>query len=94
MTPEVQILLINAAGLALAYGLIYPRLTPLTMGRIALADLAMTGLLLALAALLHGQTRFWLFGLQTGPLVFAIVTLAALELPVFSWFAKKHDLRF
>lgn len=95
MTPEVQILLLNAAGLWLAYGIIYPRLAPITMGKILAADAVMTAIMLGIAAFVFwGQgTQFWLFGWQVGPIVFGLITLACLEIPLFSWFITKHGLK-
>lgn len=96
MTPEVTVLLINAAGLALAYGLIYPRLLPITLGRMMLADGVITAVLVGLsAALFWGSgTQFWLFGWHVGSVVFALITLIIIEAPLFSWFTKKHDISF
>jgi hypothetical protein len=94
MTPEVQLLLINAAGLGFAYGVVYPRLLPITWAKIVVADVILTASLLAAAAYLFWGTgtQFWLFGWYVGAVPFALITLMALELPLFSWFAKKHGI--
>jgi hypothetical protein len=94
MTPEVKILLINALGLALAYGLICPRLLPLTLKKIMIADAAMTGLLMAIAGALFWGTQMWLLGWHVGPIMFALITLLILEFPLFFWFSKKHNITF
>lgn len=96
MTPEVVVLLINAAGLALAYGVIYPRLIPITMGRMVAADLVLTVFVVGISvALFWGTgTEFWLFGWYVGSFVFALITGMIMEWPLFSWFIKKHDIRF
>ena len=96
MTPEVLVLLINAAGLALAYGVVYPRLVPITMGKRVLADTVLAvGLVGSVTALFWGSgTQFWLLGWYVGPAVFAIVTLLVIEWPLFSWFTKKHGIGF
>ncbi len=96
MTPEVLVLLINAAGLALAYGVVYPRLVPITMGKMVLADTILTVVLVgSVTALFWGSgTQFWLLGWYVGPAVFAIVTLLVIEWPLFSWFTKKHGIGF
>ena len=90
MTPEVVVLLINAAGLALAYGVIYPRLLPITMGKMMAADAIITGVLVGLSvAWFWGTgTEFWLFGWYVGSAIFALVTLLIIEMPLFSWFSK------
>lgn len=94
MTPEVQLVLINAFGLALAYGWIYPRLQPRSLGKIVIADLAVTALILAIAAYLHAEmgTRFWFFGFNLGPIAFSLIVLIVMEVPLFFWFANKHKL--
>jgi hypothetical protein len=96
MTPEVQILLINAMGLALAYGVIYPRLAPITVGKIAIADAVLTALLLGVAGYVFWGmgAQFWLLGWYVGPVLFSLITLACLEFPLFSWFMAKHNLKF
>jgi predicted Co/Zn/Cd cation transporter (cation efflux family) len=96
VTPEVLVLLINAAGLALAYGVVYPRLVPITMGKMVLADTILTVVLVgSVTALFWGSgTQFWLLGWYVGPAVFAIVTLLVIEWPLFSWFTKKHGIGF
>jgi len=96
LAPEVVILLINAAGMALAYGLIYPRLMPITMGRMMLADGLITAVLvgIAVAVFWDSGTQFWLFGWYVGSGLFALVTLLIIEAPLFSWFCKKHDISF
>lgn len=95
MTPEVQILLINAVGLGLAYGVVYPRLLPLTLGKIMIADAVMTAVLLAISLYLFwgSQTQFWLLGWYVGPVLFALITLFVMEMPLFFWFSKKHNIQ-
>jgi hypothetical protein len=94
MTPEVQVLLINAAALALAYGLVYPRLVPLTLAKLVIADVILTAALLGVVVYLFSGTgmQFWLFGWMVDPVLFALITLLVMEMPLFSWFADKHDI--
>ena len=82
MTPEVMVLLINAAGLALAYGDIYPRLLPMSMGKMVLADAVVTVVLVGIAvAWFWGSgTQFWLLGWYVGPAIF------------FAYFAADHRM--
>ena len=96
MTPEVMVLLINAAGLALAYGVIYPRLLPMSMGKMVLADAVVTVVLVCIAvAWFWGSgTQFWLLGWYVGPAVFSLISLLIIEWPLFSWFTKKHGITF
>ncbi|MDZ7904752.1 MAG: hypothetical protein U5N55_02525 [Cypionkella sp.] len=96
MTPEVIVLIVNAAGLALAYGAVYPRLLPMTYAKMMAADTVITVVLVGISALwFRGEdTQFWLFGWYVGPVIFALITLLIIEMPLFSWFTKKHDIRF
>lgn len=96
MTPEVMVLLINAAGLALAYGVIHPRLLPMSMGKMVLADAVVTVVLVGIAvAWFWGSgTQFWLLGWYVGPAVFSLISLLIIEWPLFSWFTKKHGITF
>ncbi len=96
MTPEVMVLLLNAAGMAFAYGVTYPRLLPLTMGKMMLADTIVTVVLVGISAIwfLGSGTRFWLLGWYVGPALFAVITLLIIEWPLFSWFTKKHGITF
>ena len=96
MTPEVMVLLINAAGLALAYGVIYPRLLPMSMGKMVLADTIVTVVLVGIAvAWFWGSgTQFWLLGWYVGPAPFTLIALLIIEWPLFSWFTKKHGITF
>jgi hypothetical protein len=96
MVPEVQVLVINAAALAVAYLGIFPALRPLTMMRLALADLGV-----GVAALATSGAVFWGSGTAFGLLVvevnwfvFALLTLMVMEYPLLRWFARRHGIRF
>jgi hypothetical protein len=96
MAPELQVLAINAGALAVAYLGIFPALRPLTLMRLALADLGV-----GLAALATSGALFWGSGAGFGLLlvevnwfVFALLTLMAMEYPVLRWFARRHGIRF
>jgi len=92
MTVEVQILLINAALLVLAYGLIYPRLLPMRLGVFVLADLVLTGADLLLVWYVYAGQSLWFLGWTIGPVPFALITLMVMEFPIFHWFAGRHNL--
>ena len=96
MTPEVMVLLMNAAGIALAYGVIYPRLMPITLGKMVLADTIMTIALVGISVVWFwgSGTQFWLLGWYVGPALFTVITLLIIEWPLFSWYTKKHGITF
>ncbi len=94
MTPEATLLIVNAIFLAFAYLWVYPNLTTKTINMILLYDTV-----ISCAALLVAGLLFWNSGasfnliLTTGNWFgFSIITLMIMELPLFAWFAKKHDL--
>jgi hypothetical protein len=95
MAPEVVVLLINACGMVLAYGVIYPRLLPITLGKMMLADGVITAILVAISVAVFWDSglRFWLFGWHVGSGLFALITLLIIEAPLFSWFSKRHNIK-
>jgi hypothetical protein len=96
MAPEWQVLAINAGALAVAYLGIFPALRPLTLMRLALADLGVGVAALATSgALFWGSgVDFWLLGLSVNWFVFALLTLIAMEAPLMRWFIRRHGIRF
>ena len=94
MTPELKILILNAAVLAVAYLGIYPSMREKTLGAMLRNDLALTLLLLITAGALFAGTgtRFSLILLDTNWFGFTLLTSMAMELPLFLWFCKKHDI--
>lgn len=99
MAPELQILAINAAALAVGYLLIYPALGPLTDTRttklrIARADAGVASVAIVTAGLLFWDSGqpFWLLLFETNWFWFALVTLIAMEVPLALWFFRRHGL--
>ncbi len=92
MSPELQVLAINATCLAVAYFAIFPALVPVSPGRLALADLVvgLTALGTSAALFWGGDVPFRFLFLQTDWFWFALVTLVAMEFPLFSWFVRRH----
>lgn len=94
MTPELTILIINAVFLGFAYLGVYPRLPDKRMGVILRYDLAISAAALLVTGLLFagkGQD-FSLILFDVRWWVFSVVTLFAMELPVWDWFRRKHDI--
>lgn len=92
--PELQILIINAVIIGLAYLGIYPGLQVKTLNRIMAVDLVLSGLALFVAGAL-----FWGSGVDFNMLffnanwaVFSVITLMVIEAPLFYLFAKKHNI--
>lgn len=94
MAPELQVLAINAACLAVAYLGIFPGLRPLTMGRLALADLGVGLVALGTVAALFWDSGvdFRLLVFDTNWFWFAVVTYVAMELPLSLWFLRRHGI--
>lgn len=94
MMPELTILIVNAIFLAFAYLWVYPSFETKTMNLIMFYDLIISGSALLVAGLLFwgSGTGFSMILFSTNWAMFSIITLALMELPVFRWFAKKHDL--
>ncbi|MGR3436415.1 MAG: hypothetical protein ACU0CO_16245 [Shimia sp.] len=94
MAPELVVLLINAAALAVAYLGIYPSIEPKTMTRIMVADIVVSIAALVTAGALYGSAGhdFDLLLFEAPWWVFSILTLAILEVPLFAWFARRHGL--
>jgi hypothetical protein len=94
MAPELQILAINATCLLVAYLGIFPALTPLTLHRLALADLAvgLTALGTAAALFWGSGVQFRLLLIDTNWFWFALVTFVVIEVPLFLWFVRRHGL--
>lgn len=95
MTPEVTLLITNATFLAFAYLWVYPGLTAKTINLILLYDTIISFAALGVAGLLYwgSGVRFDMLVFTTNWFGFAIITLMIMELPLFIWFAGKHNLK-
>jgi len=94
MAPELQILMINAVCLGVAYLFILPGLARKTLKALALSDLAVSVLALGTAGMLFWDSgiRFSLLVFEVNWLVFALVTFAAMEVPLFLRFVRRHGI--
>ena len=94
MAPEFQVLAINATCLAVAYLGIFPALVPMTLRRLALADLGVMLVALGTAGALFWDSgvAFRLPVFEANWFWFALVTYVALELPLFLWFLRRHGI--
>jgi hypothetical protein len=94
ISPEAQLLILNAVILAVAYLGIYPSIRNLTTGRLMAADLVLSGLSLLVAGALFWGTgvEFSLLLFSTNWFVFALLTMFLMELPLGWWFARRHGL--
>ena len=88
-------MILNAVILGIAYFGIYPSLQEKTLNKIMTIDVVLTVLALGVAgALFWGSgVRFSLILFSTNWLIFSLVTLALFEVPLFAWFAKRHDIK-
>ncbi len=94
VAPELQILILNAVILGVAYLGIYPTLAQKTLNRIMVIDVVLSALALLVAGGWFWGTgvTFNLLFFNTNWVIFTIITLFIMELPLFVWFARKHDI--
>ena len=94
MSPELQVLAINAVALAGAYGVFYPGLKRKTLAALAMGDIALSLLVLGTVGALYwgSGVGFTLLIIEVNWLVFTLVTGALMELPLFEWFRRRHGI--
>lgn len=94
LSPELQVLTINATILAVAYLGIYPTLREITLRKLMLVDLVLSALsFLVVGALFWGTgTRFSMLLFQTNWAVFVIVSMMVMEYPLMRRLLRKHGL--
>lgn len=94
-SPEAQILILNGVILGVAYFGIYPSLREKTLNRIMAIDLVLSVIAVGVAgALFWGtSTTFTLVFFKANWAVFCVVTLMAMETPLFLNFAKRHGIK-
>ena len=95
LAPEAQILILNATIMAIAYLGIYPTLQDKKLATLMNVDLVLSMLALTAAgALFWGSgIKFNLLFLNVNWAIFTVVTLIAMELPLFLRFARKHGIK-
>ncbi|MFV0293113.1 MAG: hypothetical protein ACK5II_07830 [Paracoccus sp. (in: a-proteobacteria)] len=94
MSPEAQILIINATILAIAYIGIYPSQNIRHIVQMIPTDLVLASLSLIMAGALFAGSgiRFSLILFETGWFLFALITMMLMEVPLFLWFCHKNDI--
>lgn len=94
MPPELQLLILEATILVIAYLGIYPTMRKLSLRRMLAVDLVLSVLALAVgAALFAGRgIGFSLLLFETNWAVFLLVTMAAMEIPLFLWFCGRNGI--
>lgn len=94
MTPEMQILAINAACMAVGYLGLYPGAARRGLVALALTDLGVSVVALVTAAALFmgSGLGFSLILIEVNWFGFALVTLILMEAILFPWFARRHGI--
>ncbi|WBU57210.1 hypothetical protein [Paracoccus sediminicola] len=94
MSPELQILSVNATILATAYLGIYPTMRQRTLNRMLRTDLVLTGIALVTAWGLFGGARISFDALlfDTNWFLFSLLSLSFMETPLFLWFCKRNGI--
>ena len=93
-SPELQLLIINAVIATIAYGGIYPSLRRKTLNTVMAADTVVSVVALATAGALYwgSGVEFSLILFDVNWFVFSLFTLMAMEIPLFLYFARKHNI--
>ena len=96
MAPELQLLIVNATIVLIAYLGIYPSMRKLTLPRMVAVDAVLTALALGTAGALFWGTgiRFQMLLFTTNWAVFSLVSMQAMEFPLLIWFCRKHGIDF
>lgn len=94
LPPELQILILNATALGVAYFGLYPGFSDKTLGRLIAADLGVTAMvMIAAGALFAGTgTRFSLIFFSTNWAVFTFLTMLVMEWPLFLRFCRRWGI--
>lgn len=94
MAPELQLLILNAVIVLIAYLGIYPGMRRITLPRMMAVDMVLTALALGVAAALFwgSGTRFSLLLISVNWAVFSFLTLLVMEIPMLIWFCRKNDI--
>jgi hypothetical protein len=96
MSPETTLLATNAAFLGVAYLWLYPGLEPKTFRRLLGYDVAISGAALLVAGLLYSGDGlgFSMLVAEVPWWAFSILTFAAMELPLWEWFRRRHGIDY
>jgi hypothetical protein len=94
MSPELQIIVINATCLGVGYFGIYPQLARKSLLAVGIGDLIVSLVAIGTAGALFWGTgaEFRLLGMAVNWFAFALTTLIAMGLPLFLWFARRHGI--
>ncbi|MBM4216393.1 MAG: hypothetical protein FJ178_00860 [Gammaproteobacteria bacterium] len=93
-SPEQFVLMVNAVILICAYFVIYPRFAGSDQNRLAINDLIANACALLVVGLNFWGSgeRFDLLITEVGWFGFTVVTFLLMELPLFVWYARRHQL--
>ena len=94
MTPELKVFLFAAAVMLFAYTALYPRLPKKTIFTMMVVDIILTSaILLAVGILYFGTgTPFSLIFFDVPWWLFAFLSAAIVEVPLFMWFCKRWNI--
>ncbi len=94
MTPELQILTINAVCMAVGYLGLYPGAAQRGLMALAMTDLVVSLIALLTAAVLFmgSGVAFSLILFEVNWFGFSLITLILMEAVLFPWFARRHGV--
>ena len=94
LPAELHILGLVLMVFCVAYFAIFPKVENKTLHRLMFVDLALVGVLLAIAGSVYANTgvRFSLLVMDVNWWVFTLITAAIVEIPFFLWFCRKWGI--
>ncbi|AOT09526.1 hypothetical protein [Pseudoalteromonas luteoviolacea] len=95
MSAELHIILLNVAILFIAYFAIYPTYAGNDFKKISTQDFIASMVSLGIAGSVYFATgvEFTLFFFEVSWAWFTLVSFTIIELPLFYWYAKRHNVK-
>ncbi|MBQ4814382.1 hypothetical protein A7985_24525 [Pseudoalteromonas luteoviolacea] len=95
MSPELNIIILNAAILLIAYFLIYPKYAGNDFRKISLQDFIASVVSLSIVGSVYfgSGAEFSLILFNVTWAWFTLITFTLIELPLFYWYAKRHNVK-
>ncbi|MCF2860358.1 hypothetical protein L1286_23045 [Pseudoalteromonas sp. SMS1] len=95
MSPELNIIILNAAILLLAYFVIYPKYAGNDFRKISIQDFiaSMVSLSIVGSVYFGSGAAFSVIWFEVTWPWFTLISFTLIELPIFYWYAKRHNVK-
>ncbi|KZN32573.1 hypothetical protein N474_18405 [Pseudoalteromonas luteoviolacea CPMOR-2] len=95
MSPELSIIILNAAILLIAYFIIYPKYAGNDFRKISVQDFIASMISLGVVGSVYFGTgvKFSLVLFDVTWPWFTLISFTLIELPIFYWYAKRHNVK-